>query len=199
MHADAALELELEPIQCGLGLAGPTVKGYLTQSRPVEYDSAGGGPLTRQRHTPKPAFEIAPEFDQVADLAELKCSPDEHKARFMRSAWERFKLMRGLDPSKVLRFLGKGDALMLIFDQQDSLVRFGMMHKGGVKLHDSLPRSDRPGSPSLQKGLGLYLSDLRLAGKIPVLLYYWANPVDCEEDDDLVIVAYEEPADAPAA
>ena len=132
-------------------------------------------------------------FVQPIDLTVLKGAGPEEKKQFLESEWTRFMLLTGWQPNRAaLKALKKAEAYALVLDQQDSLLRFGVLNAAGVKATSSFPASTREGAiPPAIKPLTGNISAMRQAAKIPVILHYWASPRDCDIDDDLLCLTYE--------
>ena len=135
------------------------------------------------------------------DLSDIKGAGNDAKKRCLESEWLRFRLRSGWQPNRAaLKTLKKKEAYSLVLDQQDSLIRFGVLNGEGVKAIESFPASDRPQSATPpRRSIGHTISAIRAAGKIPIILHYWANPEDCADDDDLLIVTYESMPGAASA
>ncbi len=130
---------------------------------------------------------------EAADLSGLKGALNEEKRRFLENEWTRFRLRTGWQPNRLLlKALRKREAYALVLDQQDSVLRFGILNAQAVKASDSFPDADRTnGGHRGRAPLGDSIFEVRAAGKIPIVLTYWANPQDCASDDDIMILTYE--------
>lgn len=138
-------------------------------------------------------FLVIAEFDQTKDLSELKGASIASKAAYMDSAWEQFKLRSSWRPNRLaFRRLRPMESYMLVFDQHASAIRFGILLKSGVLAADKFPDSTSERSIKMERPLSDWISDLHQAKKIPVILSYWADPLDCKGDDDVTKVSYEE-------